>query len=460
MGKLKFVVPHKWQECSKEIEAMSRQYMTTVEFRLMTIDHPGICKVLKKFDMQFKVLILDEVTVDADILKKLIGMFQLEKLIINRETKVVEKLTSELKETIDHGDGEKMVKIPTLSLLSMANPAVNLMKLLAEMGLQSKRMVVKIYEIGFLSRDRYDVRKQLTDFMHDHRTLQNIDIKAPATMIDIITNALRPLKIVKLAICLTDHQSRLPPDYSGLAELIKSQPTLKELDICCESIAQDSIDAIYQTKNLQKLKLEVELLPSIIKLPTPCKSHKNLKSLITVDLVYSEQSLDALLQMFANIEVIGINCESSNLNSSDIISNSQNRLKSLQELTVPEVTDHCPSLAITHLRKLRVHAVSSVEGLRSFLAVNPQLQKLEIEFICDFTTSIALSRESINLRRLFIGSSVKVFKIDENVLRGLKGSCPSLTRLEFVHSGSSKISVAGDIVDFSSIKVVKMKKKN
>lgn len=79
MSKFKFFVPKGWQKFSDQINVETGDIVS----KNMELKNPPILDVLKKFEKQFKVLILDHVKIDAGIFDKLISKFQLDKLVIN-----------------------------------------------------------------------------------------------------------------------------------------------------------------------------------------------------------------------------------------------------------------------------------------------------------------------------------------------------------------------------------------
>lgn len=425
--------------------------ISTIEFKdIVIVDHE-ICEVLSKFVMQFKVMILNCVKIDVEIFTKLISMFQLNKLVVNKS-----KVSSnEDSPTLSDAAGYNVEKDGrVMQLIAVSESDDLLINVLVMLKLQSTK-------IAFAIADKFN--STFAEFMKQQKCLKQVVLKSPATrsVLGPVIELLKQNQLYALAIAL-NHGSYKPHEYDGLAELITSQTAIKELEIRSNTISQDSIYAIHQSLSLRKLKLDIEKFPKHIEFPNPCRPHDNLKTLI-IDNLSSEQSLDAMLRMFAKVEKFCVNRSKltrSAIYSWTVVTNVQNRLKSLKYLKVEHLTEYFPCLKMPSLRKFQVDSVMSSETLQSFLYENPQLQEVELSYvkknskdkrhIFDFPGEHG---ELVNMQRLTIEGFSKVTEINENVFRSLKRTFPSLTNLAV--GDSIRVNVDEKIADYLGIQLTR-----
>lgn len=401
-------------------------------------------------------------------------MFQLDQLIVN-ETQVFKQQDTQAPKRMrfNSSSDTSTTTGPHVKLLVLADSNEMTMKELTTMKLLTAKLALKVEKYGVMG---YKTCKLLIDefIRQQQETLKELVIKMPISkkILCLTIDQLRAAKLEKLAIRFESYAQLIYrmynfeefEDFNGLYELINSQPALTELEIVSPIISQQTIYAIHQLKNLQKLKLDIERFPASIKVPNPCRPHENLKTLIIQNLS-TEQSLDAIIRMFANVEIFGVNYFSRECDSTAIVLNAQNLLKSLNYLKVPSIHENFPAVCIPSLRKFHVRSVINMTSFRSFLSQNPMLQQFEIEQIWTRTFDhhiflVGLPREIINLKKFSIGPNMfmPVMEINENVLKVLKESCPSLTKIEIPDGGN--IHVEKNIVNDSSIQIERFTRKN
>lgn len=443
----RFVLPKEWKKCQDKIQSMARNVLT-LEIRNMTIDDMKICEVLKKFD--FKVLILDDVVIDAQIFKRLLDMFLLDELIVKGSS------------VVEMGQYEKTYTYSStvLSVLVLASVNMTLFETLTEINLPCMKLAYKIddhSDNSFYSWHMYP----FVEFMAQQTCLKEMIVSLPASerVFSHLVDQLKSKRLQKLVIHLKTGTYN-PEKFDGLTQLLTSQPNLKELEIYSETISADAIIVIYKITGLQTLKLKIGRFPLITQ--AICQPQTNVKRLIvSSDGSFPPDLLDDMLKVFKNVETLGVIYRMDETYSNEIVLCAQQRLKSLKYLKAPLIGNNFPAIAFSSLRKLQVNLLSSKAGLRTFLSQNPLLQELEIESMSNKDDNkmideilIEIPPESVNMKKLTLSSVTKDFEIDENVLRTLKASCPSLMRIAV----RNDIGVSEKIVDYSSIKVAKFNK--
>lgn len=455
-----------WKQNFAQIQSMSR-LVTTCVLKDTTIDDNKILDTLKKFDMQFKVLIFENVLIDTTIYRKLVGMFQLDRLIMTR-TKVLlmnsfydESEDMEKKPPTRNGSAHAKV----LDKLTLYDTNTKLLNILAYMKLQSKSLIIKIdAESGNAYHHAKVFKPALTSFMDGQHSLKEMIVKLPATrdILGLLVELLKSKELEKLSILVnsgTYHSDK----YDGLAEIIKSQPKLRDLEIFSDLISGDAITEIYQIQGLQRLCLEVPLSPNVKStVENPLRPHANLKSLILSSLyAFTVAEVDKYLKMFANIETLGIDFFSKTVDSPGITLCALDRLKSLKLLMIPEIKLNYPNVSIPSLKTLLVKKVDSMQAFYVFVSQNPQLEEIHIDAISDHTfvngSQFELPRELKNLKILAIGhftNGAEAIEINEDDLYELKTRCPNLVEIRI--ADHENITIVNE--NFSSIRVVKFKR--
>lgn len=446
MSKFNFVLPKNWEECQDEIQSMSR-VVSTIEIKDMIVDEMTICDVLKKFESQFKTLILLKITIDAHVFKQLVSIFRLDKLIVMK-VKVIKTAFEPVK--LD-SDEEKV-----LSVIGFFRIDKEFLDTLIEMKLQCRKLTCRIDED---SVEETMFNTSFNGFMKQQTSLKELLIKIPYEEFHSgsVIDHLKSEKLHKLAIILTHiNPSHHPEKDNCLAELIESQPDLKELEIDIECISEGVIDAIFKIQGLHTLRLAVHKLPLITR--AVCPTQTNLKTFIFSSIFNCSESLDIMLKVFKSIENLYMECNA--FETDEIVLLVQQRLKSLKYLKVEHMDHDFSSVTIPSLRKLQIIKLKSNEALCHFLAQNPLLQELEIKKNYDNDENVCyidVPPKSINLKKLTLKSDsfTRFFVLGKWKIRELKARCPSLARITIVDRfGDRFISFSQKLIDYSPVKVV------
>lgn len=441
----------------------------------MTIEDNKILDILQKFDLQFKVLILVDGRIDGEIFKNLISIFQLDKLIISRGKMlpITRKKKGRRAAGLVVNSPAPTSVVQCINLLALASPDAKAMNALTEVQVKAIKLAFRTSDT-FISKNQDDFETSFACFMQHQTKLKELIIELPVSRLSLITRHSHLWTLEKLAIHHEFDGTTNFRDYKGLAKLIKSQPALKDLEICAHTISINTMKAIYQAKNLQQLKLiDVSILECSIRSLAPCAPHANLKSLIIELNLYNrltntkrkamEAVLNAILMMFANVETLGVHGidEDSEISPSNVIQYAQTHLKSLDSLMIPEIPYNLPPMIFSRLKKLRVSSMRSLKNkeLQSFMQHNSSLEELKIDKIYDTETNLELpqTRGPCNLRKLSIGKTSESFKVDKDVLQVLHNSCPSLSKFAVGYDCDMFIFPDGNIVDFPLIQVVMFK---
>lgn len=118
---------------------MSRLVQTAV-IKDIKVDIPKILEVLKKFDLQFKVLILEDVTIEAQIFHRIVSMFQLDILVTSKVEVVDESENSE-----DCHNGEDVITIEKpINLLVLRHLDDSLLGSLIKCNVQSTKLALDL----------------------------------------------------------------------------------------------------------------------------------------------------------------------------------------------------------------------------------------------------------------------------------------------------------------------------
>lgn len=423
MSKLIFYFPENWKECQAEIKSMSR-LVTTIVIRNMTIFNIRICKVLRKFGSQFKVLIFDNVGIDAQIFMQLVNMFQLDKLIILNNSRLVNMKNAKF---------DLKVEGKVLNMIAMISLRTEVLETLNKMKLQCRKLV---YKINFSNESTYSnwdmLQTSLVKFMAQQMNLKKLVVNLPASKVVFshLVDQLKSKKLVKLSIYL-EYSTYVPELYDGLAELLKSQSDLKELEIKSGSISSDSINAIFHIQGLQTLKFYIHCIPLITH--TDSIVQTNLKKFILLPLSSCPaKTLEVMLKVFSSIETLGVISDDDSHNFNMLQCAHQN-LKSLQYLGIDILYKETEAIAFPSLRKLQIGRVQSERALVSFLSHNPLLEELEIENLRKFGDSIPCfpsePRESVDLKKL-VFSNRRENHNEKDTFAFLENRCQNLTKIE------------------------------
>lgn len=445
MHKFKFMFPTTWiiQEVSDGIQAMNK-YLMTIEFYHMTLANDELCQYIGHL-IHINSLILNRVVLDAATFAKLVTMFKLAKLTI---------IETEIKETPAAASSTEKSDI-NLNLLVLESPKTITFNLLSSLKVQSRKIAISDGE-KTLSKE---FRSTVENFMRQQTSLRSLVIRSLGSKANLgfYADQMKDKNLVHLAVVVVSDSSNFSTNDS-LFEIIDShKSTLIDLEIRSEYISEKVLLAIHECRKLQTLRFDVDTFPKNVTLPARIQPNVTLRTLISTH--FNEvQLLQDLFRMFPNITKLGLK-EESLLKSNDLILAAHLSLASLKELEVPKISENATEVAIPTLQLFQVNNVESTAGLQNFLAHNPSLQTVKVNWLTDDARpEILFGRELVNLREVTIGYAGESFKITNRVLQVLNANCPRLQKistLDYVDEGNAEENIS-----FNSIRVVKFDRSN
>lgn len=419
MRNFNFVLPKNLRECADGVKAMSRLVQTVV-IKDMIVNEMEILEVLKKFDLLFKVLMLENVTIDAQIFYHLVCMFQLDILVTSRV-----KVINEIERSDDYPSNKLITAVKPLNLLVVQYPDDSILDSLTKSNFQSKKLAL---DFRYAPIWTIWTSAKLMTFLEQQKSVtRELAIKDFAGIISLIEIQLKSWKLEKLWIkCST----------TDFINLIKSQPNLTELEIDCFDFSQELFNSIHELKHLKKLRLKVCHSETLILPQAQSKYNADLKTLAVTytHRISSLQFFETSFGTFGNIE----NLQIGQRVTPEMMFCIQTRLTSLKNLKIPEITGSFPVMSIPSLRMLEVDCVTSMKRLNALLAQNPSLEELKIGNVSESGLKYHhFELSSMNLRKVSIGS-ISHTEINNFFLHNLKKSCPRIEMLTVCIDRSSQ----------------------